>query len=184
MNVKHSLVAVGVASALLAAPLAQAGGWSEVSYANARVVGVEPITQTVQMRGPAERTCWTETRTRQVTRPQYDSGAVGNTIIGAVIGGVIGHQFGHDGRYTASTAAGALLGGAIGNNLSQRGAQTYTVSEPVQRCEVRHSRRTVQQVVAYRVSYRYRGQVYTTRMPYEPGRFIRVRVSERVTPVH
>lgn len=184
MNVKHSLVAVGVASVLLAAPLAQADGWSDVSYARARVVGVEPIMRKVQVRGPAQQVCWTETRTRQVTRPQYNPDSVGNTIIGAVIGGVIGHQFGHDGRYNASTAAGALLGGAIGNNLSHGTAQTYTVSEPVQRCEVRHRERTVQQVVAYRVSYRYRGQVYTTRMDRDPGRFIQVRVSERVTPVH
>lgn len=184
MNVKHSLVAAGVASVLLAAPLAQADGWNDVSYARARVVGVEPIMRTVQVRGPAERTCWTETRTRQVTRPQYNPDTVGNTIIGAVIGGVIGHQFGHDGRYTASTAAGALLGGAIGNNLSHGAVQSYTVSRPVQRCEVRHSQRTVQQVVAYRVSYRYRGQVYTTRMDHDPGRFIRVRINERVTPVH
>lgn len=183
MNVKHSLVAAGVASVLLAAPLAQADGWHEVGYVKARVVGVEPVMRTVQVRGPVERRCWTETRAREVTRPAYNPGAVGNTIIGAVIGGVIGHQFGHDGRYAASTAAGALLGGAIGNNLSQQGVQTYTVSEPVQRCEVRHRERTVQQVVGYRVSYRYHGQIYTTRMDREPGRFIRVRVSERVTPL-
>lgn len=183
MKVKHSLVAVAVASALLGAPLAQANGWSEYGYAKARVVGVEPIMRTVQVRGPAERTCWTENRTREITRPQYNPDTIGNTLIGAVIGGVIGHQFGHHGRYTASTAAGALLGGAIGNNLSHGNVRSYTVNEPVQRCRVRHREHTVQQVVAYRVRYRYRGQVYTTRMDHDPGRFIRLRVSKRVTPV-
>lgn len=184
MNIKHSLVAAGIASALLAAPLAQADGWSSVTYAKARVVGVEPIMQTVQVRGPAERTCWTVNRTREIQRPVNDPNTVGNTIIGAVIGGVIGHQFGHHGHYDGPTVAGALLGGAIGNNLSQNGVQSYTVNQPVRRCEVTRHYRNVQQVDGYRVRYRYQGQVYTTRMDHEPGRFIRIRVSERVTPVN
>lgn len=183
MNVKHSLVMLGIASAILAAPLAQADGWGKVNYARARVVNVEAITQPLLVRGPAQRTCWTEMRTHEVTRRNYNPDTVGNTIIGAVIGGVIGHQFGRDGHNAASTAAGALLGGAIGNNLSLRGVRTYTVNEPVRRCELRGHERTVQQVVGYRVSYRYRGRVYITRMAHEPGRFIRVRVSERVTPL-
>lgn len=185
MNVKHSLIAVGVASALLGLPVAQAhaDGWDTVNYARARVVGVDPIIRTVQVRGPAERSCWTETVPSRVTTSSNSPDVIGNTIIGAVIGGVIGHQFGHNGRYTAATAAGALLGGAIGNNLSHGDVQSYTVDQPVRHCRISHRYRTIRQVVAYRVHYRFHGRIYTTRMHHEPGRFIRVRVNQQVTPV-
>lgn len=185
-RIKNSLISVGIASALLGLSLgpAYADGWSTVHYARARVVGVEPIMRTVQVRGPSERTCWIETVPRQNTISSYNPDVIGNTLIGAVIGGVIGHQFGRDGHYAAATTAGALLGGAIGNNLSHSNVQSLTVNQHIRRCEVRHPYRTVREVVAYRVHYRFHGRIYTVRMHREPGRFIRVRVNQWVSPVH
>ena len=104
-------------------------------------------------------------------------------MIGAVLGGIVGYQFGHGHGRNAPAAAGALLGGALANNMSNDYSRSYTVTEPVQRCRIEHRYRTVEQITGYRVRYRYQGQVFTTRMDHRPGRFIRLRVSEHVTPV-
>ncbi|HYM35429.1 MAG TPA: hypothetical protein VET48_08540, partial [Steroidobacteraceae bacterium] len=47
---------------------------------------------------------------------------------------------------------------------------------PVERCEVRYRDSYEERVDGYRVTYVYHGREYTTRMPYDPGRHIRVNV--------
>ncbi len=184
MNAKHNLITLGMASALLALPAAPAFAWSSVEYVKARVVNVEPIMQTVQVRGPGRRVCWTQEQTRQIRRPVSNPDSIGNTVIGAVLGGIAGYQFGHGHGRNAPAVAGALLGGAIANNMSNGYSQSYTETIPVERCKIKHRYRTVEQIVGYRVSYLYQGEVFTTRMNHRPKRFIRLRVSERVTPVN
>jgi uncharacterized protein YcfJ len=169
-----------ITTGLVFAPLlsATAGGFID----NARVTHVEPIVKYINVDKPRTE-CWDES----VYRPgrKHHSGASHTpTILGAIVGSAIGHQFGHGpGRHVAAVA-GAVLGGSIGGDI-QRHHRRHNkqggryVNE--QRCETVNDVVTEQQVVAYRVTYRYKGQPFTTRMQYHPGDTIRVRVG--VTPI-
>jgi uncharacterized protein YcfJ len=133
--------------------------------------------------------CWSEQRRgyeeRQVTR--QDNGAPVGTVLGAVVGGVIGHQFGNSsGGRDRATAAGAIVGGLVGNQYDRENGNSPSattemerrpVTREVERC------RTVQEVrevpVGYDVTYRYGGREFATRMPFDPGRRVRVAVDIR-----
>jgi uncharacterized protein YcfJ len=79
--------------------------------------------------------------------------------------------------------AGTIIGAAVGNDSAKRryGAthSSTEYSRPVERCETRMTSHQEERIDGYRVVYRYHGQKYETRMPYDPGREIRVRVDIR-----
>lgn len=165
-------ILIPVILALVSTPLA-ARPWHErpappVVYDKARVVEVQPIMEVVQV--PTEhRECWTEEVHGSRTRRSH-----GGTVLGGIIGGVIGN---HMGKGDASaTAAGTIIGAAVGHD-----ADRSTYDEPYRRserrCEVREEYYEEERVSGYRVTYRYRGETYTTRMDHDPGRFVRLRVS-------
>ncbi len=161
---------------LLAAPLAEAGGRHHATRDDdgdtvaARVVDVEPIYRHVQVSRPA-RECWDE----EVTRPSRGhGGSAASMITGAVIGGAIGHNVypGDSGKL-----AGAIIGSAIGHDIAatrQRDGGYRTVVE--RHCETVRETYSDKRIDHYRVTYRLHGRDYTTRLPYDPGEFIRVRV--------
>ena len=47
----------------------------------------------------------------------------------------------------------------------------------MQRCDVRYEHEYEERIDGYRVTYEYNGREYTTRMPYDPGERIKVRVA-------
>jgi uncharacterized protein YcfJ len=150
-------------------------------YDYARVVSSEPVIRYVTVAAPV-RECWQETRMVTVdNRPN----TVGGTVLGAIIGGVVGHQFGSGSGNDAATLAGTLIGGAVGTGVARKrayatGAYGHTrYEEPVQRCETRYRKSREERIDGYRVVYRYNGQKYATRLPYEPGKRIRIRVDVR-----
>ena len=105
-------------------------------------------------------------------------------VLGAIVGGILGHQVGKgDGRKVA-TVGGAAAGAVVGSKLaadSDNGrqdapVQKYTI---VRHCPGGESNAT-RRIAAYDVEYRYRGDVYTSRLSYDPGDRIRVKVN--VTP--
>jgi uncharacterized protein YcfJ len=103
-----------------------------------------------------------------------------NMIIGGIIGGVLGHQVGHG--KDAVTVAGTLLGATIGHDLSRQTVSTGEYTFDQQRhCRTSERSYTEQRLIAYRVVYRYKGQVFTTHTNERPGKFIRIRVG--ITPV-
>jgi uncharacterized protein YcfJ len=132
---------------------------------------------------------------RQVRRDdrRYDDRGEGigpGTVLGAVIGGAIGRQFGNSsGGRDRGTVVGAVLGGVIGSQVERDsrhdGAVVHT-EPPVRQVEYRTVSRceTVSdyrdEVRGYDVTYRYQGRDYRTRLPYDPGRTMQVRVD--VTP--
>jgi len=171
------------------------------SFDYARVIDVDPIVRHVRVRTPV-RECWEETRYERYDdygragrheRPRR--GEAGATIAGGIIGGVIGRQFGDGDGRDAMTLVGTLVGAAIGNERASRprapdhGSRydydRYDAyerrSRPVTRCETRYRAEDEERIDGYRVTYRYRGQTYTTRTDYDPGDRIRVRVN--VSPV-
>jgi uncharacterized protein YcfJ len=149
-------------------------------YGWADVLRVDPVYETGALAVAAYGDCYEE----QVIEPasaEVDSGKrTGATVLGAIFGGIIGSRFGKGDGRKATTAAGVIAGGVVGNNLAsgQPGnAPKYTTRR---RCPGDDAAGGPRRVVAYDVEYRYRGEIYTSRMASDPGDRMRVRVS--VTP--
>ena len=160
---------------------------STTAYANSRrgpqydyatVLSAEPIVSYVTVTTPV-RECYEDIEYYRVERDRPGVGA--STLFGAVIGGVIGHQFGSGRGNDAATAAGTLVGAAIANDAAKRRypAHDLEYSRPVERCRTTMREHEEERIDGYRVVYRYQGQKYSTRMPYDPGRELRVRVDVR-----
>lgn len=179
------LTGLSVASAALAAP----PPWSnsrhnrgyEGGYDYAPVVRSEPIVRQVRIETP-RRECWDDVRSVE-SRPHISDPAVGGrTLLGSIIGGVIGHQFGSGSGRDTATIAGAAIGAGVGYDSARRvygtrSERARSEQEIVQRCAVRYEDEYEERIDGYRVTYEYNGREYTTRMPYDPGRQIRVRVA-------
>ena len=156
------------------------------AYDYAKVVNVEPVIETYEVNKPIEQ-CWDE----QVSvRPRYRDNRVRSKtktpeIVGAIIGGLIGNQVGKRGGGKArdvATVAGAVLGGSIGHDTKQKNRRyndryETTRYRTVQRCEMKDTYVTEEQVVGYDVEYKYRGNVFNTQMANHPGRKIKVKVT-------
>ena len=181
MNVKR------VTASLLIATLAFSGAASadpdrghrgkKAQYDYAQVISAEPIIRYVTVKTPV-RECWEETEYHVVDHGERGSAA--GTLFGAIVGGVIGHQFGSGRGNDAATVAGSVIGAAIGNDASKKGSREQVRYErPVERCTTTISEREEERIDGYRVVYRYNGQKYATRMPYDPGEKLRVRVDVR-----
>lgn len=168
-----------VKAVLLAAVVLPGLTVAGTTYDRARVVDVEPLYETVTYEVPREQ-CHME-------RVPYhrDAGRRSATapIVGAIIGGALGNAVGHKKRNKqVGTVVGAVLGGSIGADIARRnhrhGARVSYGSEEV--CRVVNDIREEERLLGYRVTYRYAGETYTTRMDRDPGPSLRVRV--RVTP--
>lgn len=135
----------------------------------APVLDATPIVDEVRIPVQRER-CWRERVPQRRGRYSYTP-----TIVGGIIGGTIGNQIGRGDRRRVATIAGTLLGASIGNDLQYRHQRVS--HRPVRRCEVVDEYDTQEQVVGYRVKYRYQGHTFVTRMADDPGEEVRVRVS-------
>ena len=102
------------------------------------------------------------------------------TVVGAIIGGLIGNQVGSGSGRTAATVAGAAIGGAVGNNVDRNNNSDGRTYDNVERQCRPVDGGYQQRIMGYDVEYRYRGEVYMSRLDYDPGDRLRVRVS--VTP--
>ena len=147
-------------------------GPGSAHYAWADVLRVDPIYDTVAVTR-SRRECHDE----QVVERQQGNSTAG-TVLGAVVGGVLGNTIGKGDGRKAATVAGAVAGGAIGHGAATRndGETRYTQTRCRDVPEVSHERR----ISSYDVEYRYHGDVYISRLDYDPGERLRVRVS--VTP--
>jgi uncharacterized protein YcfJ len=174
------LAGLGVMSTALGAPPAWSNSKHNRSYDDgydyAPVVRTEPIVRQVRIETP-RRECWDETRTVNSDPHISDPAVGGRTLLGGIIGGVIGHQFGSGSGRDAATIAGAAIGAGVGYDSARRVYGTRETSEVVQRCEVRYQDEYEERIDGYRVTYEYNGREYTTRLPYDPGSKIRVRVA-------
>jgi uncharacterized protein YcfJ len=173
------LTGLAVSSAALASP----PSWSssrhnrayDSGYDYAPVTHVEPIVRQVRVETP-HRECWDDVRTTE-SRPHIsEPGVGGRTLLGGIIGGVIGHQFGSGRGRDAATIAGTVIGANVGYDSARR-VYGDREEEVVKRCEVRYEDQYEERIDGYRVTYEYNGREYTTRMPYDPGEKMRVRVA-------
>jgi uncharacterized protein YcfJ len=155
-------------------------------YGWAAVLRVDPVydeqaaAAAVTTAAPQQE-CWEE----QVPVGAGSSADIGSgrrtvaTMIGAVVGGLLGNQVGKGDGRSAATVAGVVAGGIVGNQVATERPQ-YTTQR---RCRPKMSgvgAAGARHVVGYDVEYRYRGEVFTSRLAYDPGDRMRVKVS--VTP--
>jgi uncharacterized protein YcfJ len=176
------LLCAGPLSAQTSAVAAPAPNDESAHYGWAAVLRVDPVYDEppAAAAGTAQQECWEE----QVPVGS-ESAADGDhgrrtvaTMIGAVVGGLLGNQVGKGDGRRAATVAGAVAGGVVGNQVGAERPR-YTTQR---RCRQTGggSASGPRHVVAYDVEYRYRGEVFTSRLGFDPGDRLRVKVS--VTP--
>ncbi len=182
----NKFTAIATAIAVLGvSATAQAGGYYDRSYDEPRagyahVLSSQPIYREVRFSEPREE-CYQE-------RVAYDDGyrrdnneGIG-ALLGAVVGGVVGNRFGHGSGRGFATAAGVVIGAGAGASIGRNSGDGYR-DQPAygyaQRCTTVDDYRVEQRVEGYAVTYRYHGQVYHTRLPYDPGERLAVDVNVR-----
>ena len=147
-------------------------GDDNAHYGWADVLRADPVQGVTRTNVPQQQ-CYDQ----QVVQHDPGNSAAG-TVLGAVIGGVLGHTVGRGNGRTAATVAGAVAGGAVGNRVSDPGGD-YTTNQT--QCQQVNTVSQQRRIIGYDVEYRYRGEVYMSRLDYDPGERLRVRIS--VTPV-
>ncbi len=163
-------------------------------YDYAKVVDVQPITEIVQV-PVQQQVCREVPVQRRVAEYRSPAPAIFGAVLGGFIGNQIGRSHGHGNRHgkrhghghghhdnrVAATVAGAVIGGAIASGVQYRKYPARYYNDVTQVCSTETSWHDEERVVAWDVSYRYRGQVYHSRMDEPPGERIQVRVN--VAPV-
>ena len=136
------------------------------------VTEVEPLLRVVTHKIPHE-TCRDE-RVR-VEHARHGRSATPG-ILGALIGGAVAGSLGHNSRAQPAIAvAGAVLGASVGSDIGRhKNRGHYYVTE--QRCEIDYELRDEENVIGYRVSYRYGDNIYQTQTRKHPGNTIKLRV--------
>ena len=145
----------------------------------ARVTDVEPIYRTIAHRTP-ERSCWTETVA--YSQPVGGRRSHTGTLLGTLIGGAIGNRVGHNKtNKKVGAVAGALLGASIGRDIGNKSRSNYSTTQyrDQERCEVTEQVSYEEKITGYRVTYKYHGNTYHTRMDEHPGKKIKVAVNVR-----
>ena len=168
-------------SALVLAVMAAGVHAQDARYANADdnahygwadVLRADPVQGVTRTEVPRQE-CYEQ----PVVRHEGGNSTAG-TVLGAVIGGVLGNTVGKGDGRTAATVVGAVAGGAVGNRVSDPGGN-YTTNQT--QCQQVNTVSQQRRIIGYDVEYRYRGEVYMSRLDYDPGERLRVRIS--VTPV-
>jgi uncharacterized protein YcfJ len=158
-NSRHFSAMLAVAAVLTMAFMGQAMAQSET----ANVVSSTAIVQQVVI---PQRVCTTQ----QVAVQSQKSGA--GAVMGAIAGGAMGNAMGGGNGKTVATMFGLFGGAVLGNNIEGPGQVSM---QDVQACNTAYLNES--RVVGFNVVYEYAGKQYSTRMPNDPGSFIRVSVT-------
>lgn len=179
-------------SALVLAPLAIAQAQSygdreperrpdNVRHDYAQVLRADPIYERVVYTEPQDQ-CDDDSEYERIGPQRASGGSAGGTILGAVVGGVLGNQIGKGDGRTAATVGGAVIGGVIGNRAGSGGGNDGYRGDVVRPgCRTVAVEREEHNLIGYDVEYRYKGDVYMSRLERDPGTQLRVRVA--VSPV-
>ncbi len=176
---KYSSVWLALAFWLPVAAFAQPGAYrpgpppgdnERLVYAD--VLRVDPVYDRVQVSQPREE-CYDEEVRHSGGR--YDNTAAG-TIVGALVGGALGNQVGKGNGRRAATVAGAVIGGSVGREVDANNNPRGLTRSVETRCRVVESAYEERRIIGYDVEYRYRGEVFFSRLGHDPGEKLRVRV--------
>ncbi len=138
-------------------------------YAWADVLRVDPVYD-MQASAPRE-----ECADVPVDRHVDNGNNAAGTVLGAIVGGVLGNTVGKGDGRKAATVAGAVVGGAVGHGVAAQDDGYYAGTQ--RQCRMVQDAAQERRIVGYDVQYRYRGDVYMSRLDYDPGERMRVRVS-------
>ncbi len=148
-----------------------------------RVLNAQPVYKTYEHRVPHE-TCWNETVRVERNRHGHHNSST-STLVGGVIGGAIGHAVGH-GKSNKKLGAvvGSVIGMSVGRDIGERKHNKHRhhndpIYKEVERCDVRYTTKRDERLIGYDVTYKYKGQRYTTFTQEHPGKRIRLAVSVR-----
>jgi uncharacterized protein YcfJ len=137
----------------------------------ARVLASTPVYDTVN---EPRRECWTETVGHE-TRSVREGNSTGGAILGAIAGGLIGSTVGKGDGKIAAAAVGAATGAVVGDRWNDGGTRYGSRPRQVERCRSQDNFRQV--ISGYDVRYSFDGREYSTRLPYDPGRWLTLNVS-------
>jgi uncharacterized protein YcfJ len=172
---KSRILNTTLAAALFAASgAAQAGparGYGDGFTARVPVLASTPVYETIN---EPRRECWTETAGYE-TRSYRDGNSTGGAILGAIAGGLIGSTVGKGDGRVAAAAVGAATGAVVGDRWNDGGGRYESRPQQVERCRSYDNYRQV--ISGYDVRYRFQGREYSTRLPYDPGRWLTLNVS-------
>lgn len=158
-----------IAGLLVASGAAQAGPGrydADGFVTRARVISSTPIYDTIN---EPRRECWTET-VGQETRSYREGNGNGGAILGAIAGGLLGSTVGNGNGRIAAAAVGAATGAVVGDRWNDGGVRYESRPRQVERCRVQDNYHQV--VSGYDVRYRFQGSEYSTRLPYDPGKWL------------
>ena len=165
-------------SILAIAILALSAGFAQAGHKDkkgdyGRVIHVEPIYRSYTV-SRNDHSCIQYDRSIPV-QTSYTG-----TILGAVIGGALGHSIGDaHGDPGAAAIAGGLIGASFGRSVDQRSSynRQMLVTGPCRSDHhSAHRRKTVRELVEYKVTYRYNGRIHKARMDYDPGKWVKLNV--------
>ncbi len=160
MTIASARSALALAWVLFASAAGAAPADENITYGYAQVMRATPVFANERVSVPEEQ-C-------DQARPPHRS--VAGTVAGAIVGGALGNQVGKGDGRKAATVAGAVLGGAIGRRVQQD-------AKPRPGCRMVDVERDQRRQVGYDVEYKYKGEVYMSRLPIDPGNRLRVRAS-------
>ena len=138
-------------------------------YDYATVMQSKPVYRIVEVSGQ-EQQC----RREEVVYQQPSRKSSKGSLVGGILGAAVGHALGQRSKHrTGATIAGAIVGASIaGDNeqtrVTSRGIENRCTMVPVSWEEER--------IIGYNVVYRYNGRTFETRLPFEPGESLKVRV--------
>lgn len=142
----------------------------QVFYDFARVSSVTPITKTVERRTP-QKICKQE---RVIYR---SANSHTPAILGGIIGAALGNQLGHQkSNKRVGAVAGSILGAAIGHDIGNGTNRGYSDHRTKTLCHDEYNIRLEEQIIGYRVQYRYKGNTYYTQTQNHPGKKIKLQL--------
>ncbi|MFN3716661.1 MAG: glycine zipper 2TM domain-containing protein [Thiobacillus sp.] len=176
MNTRPTPLTAALIAGLVAVSSAHAGprGDGDGFVTQARVLSSTPIYETIN---EPRRECWTETVGYERTTAR-DGNNTGGAILGALAGGLIGSTVGKGNGKVAAAAVGAATGAVVGDRWNDGAGRYESRPRQVERCQVQNNYRDV--ITGYDVRYRFQDREYTTRLPYDPGKWLTLNVSFRV----
>jgi uncharacterized protein YcfJ len=148
------------------------------------VISVSPVMKTVRVAaGPSQR-CESVpvTYTERDNNERTSKGK--NILIGSVLGAAVGNQVVKGDHREAATLGGAALGAWGGYEYAEKRNQPRTVTKTryEQRCTTVQNYRSEQKTDGYDVTYRYQGEIFTTRMETPPPARFPVTINVTPTP--
>lgn len=178
-----------LSAVLITSNLAFAGG-NAVYYDYGRVIKVKPVFHKTHHSHSLECSPHHNGHHGNYKGRKHNSKAP--TFAGAVVGGVIGNTLGKNSSHRGLvTVAGAVVGGVVGHEIGENVNDHHVHKRHHDsRCVVTHEyghghnngykgKHKGKRLKGYQVTYRYKGEKFTTFTPKHPGERIRLEVSVR-----